>query len=144
MRRKSEMKSYGFILSLLLSMQVWAGNGQSKTFSREEELVQALRQKNNSVVDKMLDEEAESNWQVKRKASVLHWAVRAVCAGGERAMLDTLLALDEYKSLAGKCSDALLANLCHAASKVRKFQPDRYRILCNVIEVLANRPGVLL
>ena len=76
--------------------------------------------------------------------TVLDWAVRAVCAGGERAMFDTLLGLDEYESLKGKCSDTLLVGLFHAARKVKTFQPNKYKVLCEVIELLAKMPGVPL
>ncbi len=81
-------------------------------------------------------------WEVAG-GTVLDWAVRRVCTGGEIGVLDELLSMDEYGSLEGKCSDFLLIGLCHAASRVSN-QPAQYERVCKVIEMLVNTPGALL
>ena len=81
-------------------------------------------------------------WEVAG-GTVLDWAVRGVCAGGDIGVLDELLSMDEYGSLEGKYSDGLLVDLCHAASRV-STQPAQYERVCKVIEMLAAKPGVPL
>ncbi len=76
--------------------------------------------------------------------TVIDWAVSAVCSGTETEALEALLALDECANLEGLCSKSLLIGLCQAASKVRRFQSDKYEKLCSVIALIARKPGAPL
>ena len=74
--------------------------------------------------------------------TILDWAAGIVCTGGNALIFKELLG--NYENVEGMCSEMLIFNLCCFASKVEKFHPERYKELCQIIEMLAVKSGAPL
>ncbi len=52
--------------------------------------------------------------------------------------------LDACDDISGCCSNYVLHSICHAASKVKEHNPQRYALSCEVFKRIAQKPGAPL
>lgn len=83
-----------------------------------------------------------AEWQIWHTGgTVLDWVVNSVCAGADIAIFELLL--NEYENLEGMCDEGLFLKLARFANKL-KLIPERYAIVCKMVNMLADKPGAPL